>query len=84
MEALEISIKYWEDALDAYRNSASSAAAGSTGGGGNLALTSEEEAEFYRELEKLLDGAYHLQEQCELLFLDQVNIFNWINFIIII
>lgn len=63
MEALETSINYWEDALAAYSSRA---------GGGALALTSEEEAEFSRELQKLLDAAYNLQEQCELLFLDQV------------
>lgn len=62
MEALETSINYWEDALAAYSTRA---------GGGALALTSEEEAEFSRELQRLLDAAYNLQEQCELLFLDQ-------------
>lgn len=63
MEALETSINYWEDALASYS---------SRSGGAPLALTSEEEAEFSRELEVLLEAAYHLQEQCELLFLDQV------------
>ncbi|XP_039280002.1 mitoguardin [Nilaparvata lugens] len=63
MEALELSIKYWEDALDTYRNTA--------GNSGALALTGEEEAEFYRDLERVLDAAYQLQGQCELLFLDQ-------------
>ncbi|XP_054282090.1 mitoguardin-like [Macrosteles quadrilineatus] len=60
MEALETSINYWEDALALY-----------TTKGPTLALTSEEEAEFSSELQKLVEAAYSLQEQCELLFLDQ-------------
>uniref|UniRef100_A0A1B6HT55 Mitoguardin n=1 Tax=Homalodisca liturata TaxID=320908 RepID=A0A1B6HT55_9HEMI len=62
MEALETSINYWEDALAVYTG---------RGSGGTLALTSEDEAEFSRELQKLVEAAYNLQEQCELLFLDQ-------------
>lgn len=64
MEALETAISYWDDALAAY-NSLSAA-------GGPLTVTSSEEAEFCRELQCLLDVAYRLQDQCELLFLDQV------------
>jgi hypothetical protein len=63
MEALETAISYWDDALAAY-NSLSAA-------GAPLTVTSSEEAEFCRELQSLLDVAYRLQDQCELLFLDQ-------------
>lgn len=66
MEALETAISYWDDALAAY-NSLSAA-------GAPLTVTSSEEAEFCRELQNLLDVAYRLQDQCELLFLDQVRI----------
>ena len=64
MEALEVSINYWEDAMAAYssRNTNSE----------SLAITSEEESEFCKELQHLLDVAYKLQDECELLFLDQV------------
>jgi hypothetical protein len=67
MEALETAINYWDDALAAY-NSLS-------GGGGPLAVTNSEEAEFCRELQRLLDAAYRLQDQCELMFLDQVSVY---------
>lgn len=63
MEALEMSITYWEDAMSAYaRNNATD----------SLAITNEEESEFCKELQRLLDSAYKLQDECELLFLDQV------------
>lgn len=56
MESLEIVINYWEDALTAY----------------DLPNTSgAEESEFCREIQNLLDIAYTLQDQSELLFLDQ-------------
>lgn len=61
MEALETSINYWEDALAKY-----------TTQGPTPALPSEEEAQFTQELQRLVEAAYNLQEQCELLFLDQV------------
>ncbi|XP_065202883.1 mitoguardin [Planococcus citri] len=62
MEALEMSITYWEDAMSAYaRNNATD----------SLAITNEEESEFCKELQRLLDSAYKLQDECELLFLDQ-------------
>ncbi len=65
MEALETSIMYWEDAMSAYtRDTANSE---------SLAITNEEESEFCKELQKLLDEAYKLQDGCELLFLDQVS-----------
>lgn len=63
MEALEMSITYWEDAMSAYaRNNTAD----------SLAITNEEESEFCKELQRLLDAAYKLQDECELLFLDQV------------
>jgi hypothetical protein len=64
MEALETAINYWDDALAAY----------TSGGGGPLAVTSSEEAGFCKELQGLVDAAYRLQDQCELLFLDQVRV----------
>lgn len=63
MEALETTISYWEDALSAYSVR--------TTGSNSLAVTSVEDAEFSRELQKILDAAYNLQEESELLFLDQ-------------
>lgn len=63
MEALETAINYWDDALAAYNSM--------SGGGAPLAVTNSEEAEFCRELQGLLDAAYRLQDQCELMFLDQ-------------
>lgn len=56
MESLENVITFWEDALTAHEE---------------LTLDSSAETEFIKELEKLLDVAYGLQEQGELLFLDQ-------------
>ncbi|XP_068230216.1 mitoguardin-like [Palaemon carinicauda] len=61
MEALETALGYWEDALAAYT-------AGVTGG---VALTSQEEAEFTALLQRVIDDAYSLQDQCEHLFLHQ-------------
>lgn len=66
MEALEMSITYWEDAMSAYTKKNSNS--------DSLAITNEEESEFCKELQKLLDEAYKLQDECELLFLDQVRI----------
>jgi hypothetical protein len=67
MEALETAINYWDDALAAYNSM--------SGGGAPLAVTSSEEAEFCRELQGLLEAAYRLQDQCELMFLDQVSVY---------
>ncbi|XP_037790679.1 mitoguardin-like [Penaeus monodon] len=61
MEALETALGYWEDALAAYT-------AGVTGG---VALTSQDEAEFTALLQRVIDDAYSLQDQCEHLFLHQ-------------
>ena len=63
MEALEMSITYWEDAMSAYTRNTNS---------DSLAVTNEEESELCGQLQKLLDVAYKLQDECELLFLDQV------------
>lgn len=60
MEALETVINYWEDALSVHYSSANPSA-----------LTSAEDSEFCREIQNLLDMAYTLQDQSELLFLDQ-------------
>lgn len=65
MEALETAISYWEDALSAYSTK-------SAAGVSSLAVTTAEDAEFSRELQKILDIAYNLQGESELLFLDQV------------
>lgn len=59
MEALETVIGYWEDALAQHSTSAT------------LSLMSPEDSEFCRELHNILDVAYALQEQSELLFLDE-------------
>lgn len=67
MEALETAINYWDDALATYNSM--------SGGSAPLAVTSSEEAEFCRELQGLLDAAYRLQDQCELMFLDQVSVY---------
>nr|CAD7426631.1 unnamed protein product [Timema monikensis] len=63
MEALETAINYWDDALAAYTSVSV----------GPLAVTTGDEAQFCEDLQRLVDQAYELQEQCELLFLDQVN-----------
>lgn len=60
-----MSISYWEDAMSAYSKNANS---------NSLAITNEEESEFCKELQKLLDSAYELQDACEMLFLDQVSL----------
>lgn len=67
MEALETSISYWEDALAAYQ----SGGGGGSGGGNTAVLLGLEDSTFCRELQELLDAAYQLQEQSEMLFLDQ-------------
>ncbi|XP_055529658.1 mitoguardin [Wyeomyia smithii] len=59
MEALETVISYWEDALLG-RNEVDIPSR----------ITADQE-EFCRELQNLLDSAYNLQEQGELLFLDE-------------
>ncbi|XP_059622491.1 mitoguardin [Phlebotomus argentipes] len=60
MEALENVITHWEDALAAHCTAS-----------GVLVVGSSEESEFCLEIQNLLDVAYSLQDQSELLFLDQ-------------
>lgn len=62
MESLACSISYWEDALLAFS-------------GNNMSnkLLSTEDSQFCKELQLLMDSAYSLQDQCQLLFLDQVS-----------
>lgn len=55
MEKLDIVINFWEDALAAH----------------SLGTAQPEDAEFFREIQNLLEIAYTLQEQSELLFLDE-------------
>jgi hypothetical protein len=55
MEKLDIVINFWEDALAAH----------------SLGNVQPEDAEFFKEIQILLDMAYSLQEQSELLFLDE-------------
>lgn len=55
MESLETVINYWEDALNSYQSQS----------------ITEDESEFGHEIQNLLDSAWNLQEQSELLFLDQ-------------
>lgn len=57
MEKLEDVISIWEDALAAH-------SLGNT-------VSHSEDAEFFREIQNLLEIAYGLQEQSELLFLDE-------------
>ncbi|TDG42363.1 hypothetical protein AWZ03_011217 [Drosophila navojoa] len=61
MEALDTVINFWEDALAAHYSP----------GGVPASLTTAEDSEFCREIQNLLEMAYTLQEQSELLFLDQ-------------
>ncbi|KAB7501720.1 Mitoguardin, partial [Armadillidium nasatum] len=61
MESLEGAIGLWEEALSSY----------SLGSGHGLALPSQEAAEFTESLQKVIDNAYSLQDQCEHLFLHE-------------
>jgi len=65
MEALETVIGYWEDALAAYNPTARS-----------LILTTAEEAEFRQNIEDILEMAYQLQDQSEMLFIHQNSVLN--------
>ncbi|XP_067002521.1 mitoguardin [Anabrus simplex] len=65
MEALDTAVNYWEDALAAYTSGHPAP------GDGPLAVTSAEEAEFVRDLQRLLDAAIKLQSESEAMFLDQ-------------
>lgn len=65
MESLACSISFWEDALSTFT--------GNNSNSGNNRLLSIEDSQFCKELQLLVDSAYSLQDQCQLLFLDQVN-----------
>lgn len=56
MESLETVINFWEDALSSIQN---------------LSVEHIDDSEFCAEIQSLLDSAWSLQEQSELLFLDQ-------------
>ena len=74
MEALETVVGYWEDALNAYRSN--SVAATSSGKGAPPPppmLTTAEETVFVRLLENILEGAYQLQVEEELILLYQLS-----------
>ena len=65
MEALETVIGYWEDALAAYNPTAN-----------NLVLTTSEETMFIKSIEDILEAAYELQENSEMLFIHQNSVLN--------
>jgi len=65
MEALETVIGYWEDALAAYNPTAT-----------NLVLTTSEETMFIKSIEDILEAAYELQENSEMLFIHQNSVLN--------
>lgn len=65
MESLACCISFWEDALSVF-----------TGNNSNNApnrLMPTEDSQFCKELQLLVEAAYSLQNQCQLLFLDQVS-----------
>lgn len=64
MESLACSISYWEDALMAFTGNNSNTISNK--------LMSTEDSQFSKELQLLIDSAYSLQDQSQLLFLDQV------------
>lgn len=65
MESLACSISFWEDALLTY--------SGNNSNNASNRLMSSEDSQFCKELELLVESAYALQDQCQLLFLDQVS-----------
>lgn len=66
MESLACSISFWEDALSAF--------SGNNSNNVSNKLMSSEDSQFCKELQLLVDSAYSLQDQCQLLFLDQVSV----------
>lgn len=66
MESLACSISFWEDALLAFSGNNSNNVANR--------LMPTEDSQFHKELQLLVDSAYSLQDQCQLLFLDQVSL----------
>jgi len=73
MESLACSISFWEDALLSFSSNNSN--------GISNKLMSTEDSQFCNELQLLVDAAYSLQDQCQLLFLDQVSFKSLINYI---
>lgn len=65
MESLACSISFWEDALLTFSSN-------NLNNTSNKLLSSED-SQFCKELQLLVDSAYSLQDQCQLLFLDQVS-----------
>jgi len=65
MEALETVIGYWEDALAAYNPTSR-----------QLVLTTAEETQFIKSLEDILEAAFVLQENSEMLFIHQNSVLN--------
>lgn len=65
MESLACSISFWEDALLAFSDNNPNVS--------NNSLMTYEDSQFFKELQLLVDSAYSLQDQCQLLFLDQVS-----------
>lgn len=66
MESLACSISFWEDALLAFSDN-------NPNNVSNNRLMTNEDSQFFKELQLLVDSAYSLQDQCQLLFLDQVS-----------
>uniref|UniRef100_A0A6A7G9H4 Mitoguardin-like n=1 Tax=Hirondellea gigas TaxID=1518452 RepID=A0A6A7G9H4_9CRUS len=62
MESLGSALNMFEDALQSYSRE---------GHGGTIALTTQEDAEFVRSLQGVIEGVYLLQDKCEHLFLHQ-------------
>lgn len=65
MESLACSISFWENALLAF--------SGNSSNNVTHRLMPTEDSQFHKELQLLVDSAYSLQDQCQLLFLDQVS-----------
>lgn len=67
MESLACSISFWEDALSSFTGNNSGKYVPNK-------LMPIEDSRFCKELQLLVDAAYSLQDQCQLLFLDQVRL----------
>lgn len=74
MESLACSISFWEDALSVF--------AGNNSNNTTHRLLPSEDSQFCKELQLLVDTAYSLQDQCQLLFLDQVSKYRYNNCIL--
>lgn len=69
MESLACSISVWEDALLAF--------SGNNSNNVPNKIMSLEDTQFFKELQLLVESAYSLQDQCQLLFLDQVSLIKY-------